>query len=74
VSDEVDQDDAVNARLLADETAHAGWGGLGGLWVPRLSTSTLPSEVAAVTQAVRLRSRRNLDFVARVVIVPVDAW
>jgi hypothetical protein len=39
-------------RLLADEIARAGWGGPDGLWVPRLPTSTLPPEIAAVTQAV----------------------
>lgn len=39
-------------RLLADEIARAGWGESGDLWVPRLSSSTLPPEIAAVTQAV----------------------
>ncbi len=39
-------------RLLADEIARAGWGGQGGLWVPRLSSGDLPPEIAAITQAV----------------------
>jgi hypothetical protein len=54
-------------RLLADEIARAGWGGPGDLWVPRLSTSTLPPEIAAITQAVARHLNGEHDVAQQII-------